>query len=60
MNSTAASATMTLETLAEEVRTLRERVEDMEDLEELRAAVERNAGKPGTAWESARMELDLD
>ncbi len=49
----------TLESLAMEVRRLQERLEDMEDLMELRAAVERNAGKPGTPWEQVRDELDL-
>ncbi len=32
---------------------------DQPDLMELRAAVERNAGKPGTPWEKARAELEL-
>ena len=50
----------TLESLAMEVRRLQERLEDMEDLMELRAAVERNAGKPGTPWEQVKTELDLD
>jgi len=49
----------TLESLAAEVRRLQERLEDMEDLMELRAAVERNAGKPGTPWEQVKTELDL-
>ena len=49
----------TLESLAAEVRRLQERMEDMEDLLELRAAVERNAGKPGTPWEQVKAELDL-
>lgn len=49
----------TLESLAAEMRQLRERIEDMEDLMELRAAVERNAGKPGTSWDQARTELNL-
>lgn len=48
----------TLESLAAEMRLLRERLEDMEDLMELRAAVERNAGKPGTPWEQVKAELD--
>lgn len=48
----------TLKSLAAEVRRLRERMEDMEDLRELRAAVERDAGKPGTPWEQAKVELD--
>ena len=50
----------TLESLAAEVRRLQERLEDMEDLMELRAAVERNAGKPGVPWEKVKNELDLD
>lgn len=50
----------TLESLAVEVRRLQERLEDMEDLLELRAAVERNAGKPGTPWEQVKAELELD
>lgn len=50
----------TLEFLAEEVRHLQERLEDMEDLMELRAAVERNAGKPGTPWEQVKAELGLE
>ncbi len=49
----------TLESLAVAVRRLQERLEDMEDLIELRAAVERNAGKPGTPWDQVKAELDL-
>jgi hypothetical protein len=58
--SNAALEKPTLESLAVEVRRLQERLEDMEDLMELRAAVERNAGKPGTPWEQVKTELDLD
>jgi hypothetical protein len=50
----------TLESLAVAVRRLQERLEDMEDLMELRGAVERNAGKPGVPWEQVKAELDLD
>ena len=50
----------TLESLATEMRRLQERVEEMEDLIELRSAVERNAGKPGVPWEQVKAELDLD
>ena len=50
----------TLESLAVEVRRLQERLEDMEDLLELRTAVERNAGKPGIPWEKVKTELELD
>ncbi len=49
-----------LESLAAEVRRLQGRLEDMEDIMELRAAVERNAGKPGVPWEKVRNELDLE
>lgn len=37
-----------------------ERIEDLEDLMELRAAVERNEGKPGILWEKVKGELELD
>ncbi len=49
----------TLESLAAAVLQLQERIEDLEDLHELRAAVERNAGKPGIPWEQAKTELEL-
>lgn len=57
--SDATAEKLTLESLAAEVRNLQERIEDMEDLMELRAAVERNAGKPGVPWEQAKAELDI-
>jgi len=50
----------TLKSLAAEMRRLQERLEDMEDLIELRSAVARNAGKAGVAWEKVKAELDLD
>ena len=40
----------TLKSLAAEMRRLRERLEDVEDLIDLRSAIERNAGKPGVPW----------
>ena len=49
----------TLKSLAAEMRRMQERVEDMEDLIELRSAIERNAGKPGVPWEQVKKELDL-
>jgi hypothetical protein len=49
----------TLESLAAQMRRLQERIEDMEDLMELRSAIERNAGKPGMPWEQVKPELDL-
>ncbi len=42
------------------MRRLQERIEDMEDLIELRGAIERNAGKPGVPWEQVKAELGLD
>jgi hypothetical protein len=50
----------TLKSLAAEMRRLQERIEDMEDLIELRGAIERNAGKQGVPWEQVKAELDLD
>lgn len=49
----------TLATLAAEMRRIQQRVEDVEDLLKLRAAVERNAGKPGVPWEQVKSELGL-
>lgn len=60
MGDSAIAEKPTLESLAAAVRRLQERLEDMEDLMELRAAVERNAGKPGVPWEQVKAELDLD
>lgn len=60
MSDTAATEKPTLESLAVEVRRLQERLEDLEDLMELRAAVERNAGKPAIPWEKVKAELELD
>jgi hypothetical protein len=50
----------TLKSLAAEMRRLRERLEDVEDLIELRSAIERNAGRPGVPWEKVKAELGLD
>jgi hypothetical protein len=50
----------TLKSLAAEMRRLPERLEDVEDLIELRSAIERNAGKPGVPWEKVKAELELD
>jgi len=50
----------TLKLLAAEMRRLRERLEDVEDLIELRSAIKRNAGKPGVSWQKVKAELDLD
>ena len=60
MNDTGTLEKPTLESLAAELRRLRERMEDLEDLVELRAAVERNAGQPGLPWEQVKAELDVE
>ena len=57
MSDTAELEKPTLESLAREVRRLQERLEDLEDLLEWRAAVERNAGKDGTPWETVKAEI---
>ena len=60
MSDAATTEKPTLESLAAEVRRLQERMEDMEDLMELRAAVERIAGKPGVPWAKAKADLDFE
>jgi hypothetical protein len=60
MSNAASLKKPTLKSLAAEMRRLQERIEDMEDLIELRGAIERNAGKPGVPWEQVKTELDLD
>ena len=45
--------------LHKELRRLRIRVEDLEDLRDLNAAIERNAGKPGITWDRAKKEMGL-
>jgi len=60
MSNTATLEKPTLESLAAEMHRIQERLEDMEDLMELRAAVERNAGKPGIPWEQVKAEIDIE
>lgn len=48
-----------LHRLSAEVAQLRSRVEDLEDLRDLNAAIARNAGKPGIPWSRTRKELKL-
>lgn len=50
----------TLFGLQSEVARLRERVEELEDLRDLNAAVARNKGKPGVSWNKAKAALGLD
>ena len=49
-----------IETLNQAVARLQERVEDLEDLRDLEAAIAENAGKPLIPWEQAKTELELD
>ena len=51
---------MTLEKAYHELRVLRERVEDLEDLRDLGEAIAENAGKPLIRWEEANKDLHLD
>ncbi len=60
MSNVASPKKLTLKSLAAELRRLQERIEDMEDLIELRSAVKRNAGKPGVPWEKVKAELEFD
>ena len=42
------------------LRQLRDTLEDLEDRRDLARARERNAGKPGVAWESVKKEFGFD
>lgn len=48
-----------LHRLSAELTRLRDRVEDLEDLRDLNAAITRNASKPGVPWTQAKKELGL-
>ena len=48
-----------LRRLSGELARLRARVEDLEDLRDLNAAISRNAGKPGADWTQAKKKLGL-
>ena len=50
---------VTLDRLHLELRRLRRRVEDLEDLRDLNASIERNAGKPGVSWAQVKKEIGL-
>lgn len=54
-----ASRKPTLRTLSREVPGLRARVEELEDLRDLKSAVARNQGKAGTPWSKAKTDLGL-
>jgi len=48
-----------VETLAKTVERLEQRVEDLEDLRDLQAAIAENGNEPLIPWEKAKAELDL-
>ncbi len=50
---------VTVRQLHSEVQRLRRRVEDLEDLRDLNAAIEHNAGKPGIPWSQVKKQLGL-
>jgi hypothetical protein len=45
--------------LSREMTQLRARVEELEDLRDLNAAIARNKGKPGIPWDQAKRELGI-
>ena len=49
-----------IETLAKTVERLQVRVEDLEDLRDLQAAIVENGTEPLIPWEQAKADLDLD
>lgn len=48
-----------LHRLKAELARLRARVEELEDLRDLDAAIARNAGKPGIPWAQVKKEFNL-
>ena len=49
-----------LETLNQAVARLQQRVEELEDLRDLEAAIAENDGKPLIPWEQAKAELNVE
>lgn len=49
-----------LKRMSAELVQLRARVDDLEDLRDLNAAIARNGGKRGIPWARAKKELGLD
>jgi hypothetical protein len=49
-----------VEELTKTVVRLQERVEDLEDLRDLQAAIAENGDEPLIPWEQAKKELELD
>lgn len=51
---------LTLEIVYRELRALRQRVEDLEDLHDLEKAIAENGNAPLIPWEEAKKDLDLN
>jgi hypothetical protein len=49
-----------VEALSKAVARLQERVEDLEDLRDLQAAILENANEPLIPWEQAKATLEMD
>jgi hypothetical protein len=49
-----------MEMLAKTVERLQERIENLEDLRDLQAAIAENGGKPLISWEQAKAGLELE
>lgn len=49
-----------IETLHQALARLKDRVEDLEDLRDLEAAIAENAGKPLIPWEKVKGELEIE
>jgi hypothetical protein len=50
---------LTVRKLHSELQRLRRRVEDLEDLRDFNAAIERNESKPGIPWDEVKKGLGL-
>jgi hypothetical protein len=55
-----AAVVQKVEVLTKAVERLQERVEDLEDLRDLQAAIAENGNKPLIPWEQVKSELKLD
>ena len=49
-----------VEALAKTVERLQERIEDLEDLRDLQAAIAENGTEPLIPWEQAKAALEMD
>ena len=49
-----------VEDLTKTVERLRQRVQDLEDLRDLQAAIAENGSEPLIPWEQAKADLNLD